>query len=243
MEQIQEETFSGITSISVEGGGSINIESTGLINVEPKATILKKGSTLSIKFIGGSGGSVIMMGGGNFIGNMVSFGGSSTIISNGNTIIMKNGQVFMNGKLMVPAGEAKEEKKEEPKKIYRLSLDTKIQIISIIGSGKIENIPPEMLSTNLELDIAGSGDINLPHAKIGKLVGIISGSGDIDCGNSHIIHGQFKISGSGDISNFHILESARVSVSGSGDIRGTKMRGADIDQSSSGSGKIKITTI
>jgi hypothetical protein len=251
MDQPQEEMFRGITGLSVEGGGIISIDSTGLIDVEPKTikpTVLQKGSTLLIK-LPNIGGNVVS---GMVVSNVVYFGGSSTSVINGNTITFQNGQLYMNGMLMVPAGseaargKATEEKKEkeEPKKVYRLSVETKIGAIKIIGSGTIKRIAPEFFSSDLELNISGSGDISLqPNMKFRKLSAVVSGSGDIDCGGSSIDQGRFDVSGSGDISNFHILESANAAVSGSGDIRGTKKRGADIDQSSSGSGKIKISSI
>lgn len=131
-----------------------------------------------------------------------------------------------------------------------------VNALRIAGSGDI--IAKDLISSsNLELKISGSGNIDLADLKANKIfakisgsadislkgtqtVGAlevgISGSGDVIAENLPVNNVEVSISGSGDC-KINALESLRARVAGSGDVyyKGN----ATIDAKVSGSGSVK----
>lgn len=131
-----------------------------------------------------------------------------------------------------------------------------VNALRIAGSGDI--IAKELISsTNLELKISGSGNINLDDVKANRIQAkisgsadislkgtqeadalevAISGSGDVVADNLPAKNVEVSISGSGDC-KINAIESLRARVAGSGDVyyKGN----ATIDAKVSGSGSVK----
>lgn len=94
-----------------------------------------------------------------------------------------------------------------------------INEVSLAGSGEIVS-KDTIEAENLELNVAGSGDMNV-DVKTASLDASIAGSGSIIVnGSSKSMNGS--IAGSGDIEGFGLMtDSAETSISGSGSIEAT----------------------
>jgi len=89
----------------------------------------------------------------------------------------------------------------------------------ISGSGKIVSTGA-LNPSNMELDISGSGNIEISELQTGVIDATISGSGDIKINSGSATEEKLRISGSGDIDLANVLAgSANTTTSGSGDIR------------------------
>lgn len=129
-----------------------------------------------------------------------------------------------------------------------------IEGLSVSGSGNITAMN-KIVTSDLDLNISGSGNISLTDVNTNRLSAKISGSGDIDVlsgwatTTSSTISGSgsiqltgiasdyanVKISGSGD-SRVNVREQLDISISGSGDVY--YMGNPRINQNISGSGKV-----
>lgn len=109
--------------------------------------------------------------------------------------------------------------------------------LNISGSGKIESIN-NFNTTNLRVNISGSGDLRMNGNISGALTANISGSGDMNfSGTGTCASANYTISGSGNMNAEWLkAEYADVTVSGSGEVRlyAVKQLNADI----SGSGNV-----
>lgn len=92
--------------------------------------------------------------------------------------------------------------------------------VNIIGSGDF-TANGTVKTDKLNLDIAGSGDINIKKVAADKLTANVAGSGEIDienvseCGNI-----TFSVAGSGEIEAYlNNCKNMRCSVAGSGEIK------------------------
>ncbi len=113
-----------------------------------------------------------------------------------------------------------------------------IEELSVGGSGKIEAATP-IQSEDLELNVSGSGDINIDELEASEVESSISGSGDIRlAGNKQVNTLDCNISGSGELHASGLkVGSAELSLSGSG---GCKVYVTDeLDVDISGSGKVR----
>jgi len=89
----------------------------------------------------------------------------------------------------------------------------------ISGSGSI-SATGVLSPANMELDISGSGNINIVELNTANIDVDISGSGDIKVNSGTATHEKIQISGSGDVDFGNIAaSSANTQTSGSGDIR------------------------
>lgn len=96
----------------------------------------------------------------------------------------------------------------------------KLCSVNIIGSGDF-TANGTVKTDKLNLDIAGSGDINIKKVAADKLTANVAGSGEIDienvseCGNI-----TFSVAGSGEIEAYlNNCKNMRCSVAGSGEIK------------------------
>jgi hypothetical protein len=89
--------------------------------------------------------------------------------------------------------------------------------LSISGSGSIKSQTP-ISCTDLSLDIAGSGSINIHDLKVADLHSSIAGSGDISLsGSGKVEKHKIDIAGSGDVKANKLLTAiAEVDIAGSG---------------------------
>lgn len=96
----------------------------------------------------------------------------------------------------------------------------KVNALRIAGSGDI-SAKDLINTTNLELKISGSGNINLEDVKAESLSAKISGSADIEVkGGSTLNDAELSISGSGNIKTEDLpVNDVSVAISGSGDCR------------------------
>lgn len=108
--------------------------------------------------------------------------------------------------------------------------------VRIKGAGKVTY--HGFTQDELNIDITGSGDVDL-EGKAESLEAEISGSGEVSAYRLTVKTARLRVSGSGDI-RATVTQSVKARVSGSGKI---KISGnpADRDTDVSGSGKIKFT--
>lgn len=107
--------------------------------------------------------------------------------------------------------------------------------LNVSGSGKIEI--KELETDQIDASISGSGKINLAGTKtVSSLDLSISGSGDLDAEKLEVQEAEITVSGSGS-ATVYVTEDLEVDISGSGRVyyKGSPVIDADI----SGSGKVK----
>jgi hypothetical protein len=108
-------------------------------------------------------------------------------------------------------------------------------LFRVSGSGNI-SATGILNPVNLDLDISGSGNINLVEVNTGTIDASISGSGDIKINAGTANHEKLKISGSGNFDLGNVLvQTANTHTSGSGDIRLHASQNLDVKISGSGS--------
>lgn len=94
-----------------------------------------------------------------------------------------------------------------------------IKSLTLSSSGKIiieENNFEEINFQNLDLELSGSGEINLKGINVTNLSSVISGSGDINLSGIADIH-NMVLSGSGNFNAFNLVsKEVDVNLSGSG---------------------------
>lgn len=113
-----------------------------------------------------------------------------------------------------------------------------IEGLSVAGSGKIEAETP-IRAEDIELNVSGSGDINIDQLDASRLESAISGSGDMRLAGSNSLKAlKCSISGSGDLNAANLkADRAEIKVSGSGNC---KIHVSDkLNVSISGSGKVR----
>ena len=92
-----------------------------------------------------------------------------------------------------------------------------INAVSLAGSGDLWS-EDTISATNLDVSLAGSGDVNL-SIKATSVESNIAGSGDIELKGS-TTNLEVSISGSGDFSGFNLdSDNTEVAISGSGDVQ------------------------
>jgi hypothetical protein len=114
----------------------------------------------------------------------------------------------------------------------------KVDELSVSGSGKIEAETP-IQTSELTLNLSGSGDINIDELEAREVEARISGSGDIRlAGKSNLEELELDITGSGD---FHCedlkADEADIDISGSGTCRIHAVN--ELEVSITGSGKVR----
>ncbi len=116
----------------------------------------------------------------------------------------------------------------------KLGLKVENLELAIAGSGDI--VISSVEATNLKASIAGSGDVKLNAGKTNTLSGSISGSGSISAAGVEAVDAKVRIAGSGDCSVW-ATGALDAGISGSGDI---KYKGSPkLSAKVSGSGEIE----
>ena len=110
--------------------------------------------------------------------------------------------------------------------------------LSVSGSGKIEAETP-IQTSELTLNLSGSGDINIGELEAKEVDAQISGSGDIRlAGKSNLEELEVDITGSGDLHAEDIqADEADIDISGSGTCRIHAIN--ELEVSITGSGKVR----
>lgn len=112
-----------------------------------------------------------------------------------------------------------------------------LQRVSIAGSGSF-CCDTTMTANSLDLEIAGSGEIDIKNIRAVKTALSIAGSGEIDAGLNNVDNASVEIAGSGDVSlDLHKCKSVYTNIAGSGNI---ELRGdvETLKQHIAGSGSI-----
>lgn len=108
--------------------------------------------------------------------------------------------------------------------------------LSIAGSGSITGEGKFNNADDLEISIAGSGDVRLDGA--GKDLAVsIAGSGDVDLANFEVENCEVSIAGSGDC-EVNVIGQLKVSIAGSGDVK-YKGKPAKVQSKVAGSGDVR----
>ncbi|HMG17069.1 MAG TPA: head GIN domain-containing protein [Saprospiraceae bacterium] len=112
-----------------------------------------------------------------------------------------------------------------------------VEKLVISGSGSI-NGKNSFLSDKLNLNISGSGNINMDKIKVEKLMAEIEGSGNIKLLTGEVQHAKYIISGSGKIEADKIsAKEVEAEIEGSGNIY--CYAGDELRAKISGSGSVK----
>lgn len=101
-------------------------------------------------------------------------------------------------------------------------IDTDNMEIDISGSGDVEM--KSLICDGLSVSIAGSGDVDLKQLTVGKVDFSVAGSGDISVGNAKIDYAESSIAGSGCVTIKGHVNKHSESIAGSGDV---SINGAD----------------
>jgi len=113
-----------------------------------------------------------------------------------------------------------------------------VEELSVSGSGQIEAETP-IQTSELSLNLSGSGDINIGELQANELDASISGSGDIRlAGKSNLDEMELDITGSGDFHGEDLqADEADIDISGSGTCRIHAVN--ELEVSITGSGKVR----
>ena len=91
---------------------------------------------------------------------------------------------------------------------------------------------------DLNLNIAGSGDIEAENLQYANIFALVKGSGDIDLKNVKATTVMSEVNGSGDINRKGSAQKATLTVNGSGDISAEKLAATNVVATVAGSGDI-----
>lgn len=118
-----------------------------------------------------------------------------------------------------------------------------LRTIRISGSGNVTSTTP-LNTTSLEMDISGTGDINVTDLTTGLIDASISGSGNVKINSGTGTEEKLRISGSGNINLENVVATkATTTTSGSGETRVNASQNLEINISGSGSVYYKGTPV
>lgn len=232
-------TLRGSTRICMQRavGGSPN--SFVLKSAQSPVKVTKKGNTLEVASKGGG----VSLGSGC---GVVSFGGGCTI--SGGCISLASGadpEIYVGGRKMrlVPEDDASlAPKPEDPaySKTWTITNSRKIEQINLSGSGDLRIEYGRALGSEVEVSVAGSGDVYCPDQSFDRFTVTIAGAGDVKFDRTTIRRLSISISGAGDVSGFHAVEHVNVSIAGAGDVFGTAARDCEVSKNTMGVGTVNI---
>ena len=108
--------------------------------------------------------------------------------------------------------------------------------LTVAGSGDIE--ANHLECEHLNLHIAGSGEMELDDVRSHTIKGDIAGSGDMDLKRITANEVSFSIAGSGDIELKGTTQKARYQIAGSGEIDAKELQATEVYANAAGSGDI-----
>ena len=109
--------------------------------------------------------------------------------------------------------------------------------VDILGSSDV-TLKGNVKGTDLNLAIAGSGDIKADKLNYTNITATVNGSGDIDLKNITATNVNVNVAGSGDVNVIGSAQKAVLKVAGSGDIEAQKLVAAHVIADVAGSGDI-----
>lgn len=167
--------------------------------------------------------------------------GHGSIIINDQTITLECNNVHINNQLYVPANSTNI-RTENGMSVNHYRFKNSVATIKIAGSASITAVGFGGPGSLKIISSCGSGSLDIQNTNLlYTLTVIISGSGLLrftPTTSINII--SIRVSGSGSVSGFHVVDEARLAVSGSGVIIGTKKPNASISKFVSGTGHIQI---
>lgn len=111
--------------------------------------------------------------------------------------------------------------------------------IELSGSGEIKNQTPLNLN-DLDVDVNGSGDIDLNNVDLDDYEIRISGSGEVNISGSNADNGVIEVSGSGDVDVSNLItDDVSIDISGSGNVFVDVVSSLEVDIT--GSGDVKYS--
>lgn len=124
-------------------------------------------------------------------------------------------------------------------KLYVTSPD--IKGIDIAGSGMFAASNKIEVANDLDIDIAGSGEVMLVDMNCKDIHMEIAGSGSIEMGNLVTRNAKANIAGSGDI-NLGIMSCNKfnIEIAGSGNVNCDNITADDVDTDIAGSGNVTL---
>lgn len=108
--------------------------------------------------------------------------------------------------------------------------------LSIAGSGDMDT--HALTCNRLSVSIAGSGDVELGTVNAKSVSLSIAGSGDIEAKSVNSREVEASISGSGDIELKGAADTARYRIAGSGDLKAHSLKAREVEASVAGSGDL-----
>lgn len=117
---------------------------------------------------------------------------------------------------------------------------SRLDAVNLSGSGEVY-LNNGLETENLQLSVAGSGDLNGKHIQCNQLKASVAGSGDLHLADVRCVQASASVAGSGDLSLSNLVSSSvEASVAGSGDLilSGT---GDHAQYSVAGSGDLKAS--
>ena len=109
--------------------------------------------------------------------------------------------------------------------------------VDIKGSANVY-LKGTIKGNDLNLNIAGSGDIEAENLQYANIFALVKGSGDIDLKNVKATTVMSEVNGSGDINMKGSAQKATLIVNGSGDISAEKLAATNVVATVAGSGDI-----
>ena len=119
-----------------------------------------------------------------------------------------------------------------------LSGERRLKVIASSPSLNQVNIKGSIKGNDLNLNIAGSGDIEAENLQYTNIFALVKGSGDIDLKNVKATTVVSEVNGSGDINMKGSAQKATLTVNGSGDISAEKLAATNVVATVAGSGDI-----
>ncbi|MES2775860.1 MAG: head GIN domain-containing protein [Bacteroidota bacterium] len=170
---------------------------------------------------------------------IISYGSSSSIEVEADDNLLPYIETKLEGNKLVIRSKDKIGLSSKNKMTIRVQM-TKVENLSVAGSGDIKGDGAFTNEGKTRLAIAGSGSINLGFSHFGDVDAAISGSGDITIKNGTSKNLDAHVSGSGKVDASQIaFDEVDAHISGSGDVK-TKAN-KSIDAHISGSGTLYYT--
>lgn len=114
-----------------------------------------------------------------------------------------------------------------------------LKSISVTGAGDID-IKDYVAVDDLNLELSGSGDIDIEHVECTSLKAVVSGSGDIKIDNAVCSgNADFGLTGSGDLNVEVSCNNVDIEVTGSGDAD-LNVKCNVVNASATGTGNLKL---
>jgi hypothetical protein len=250
-------TRTTFSSRSINVQGSIDVGEDGFFGDNSTHEVLEKDNTLFILEKDSAENSSVFIG--NYaMGKGVNFFTNNRITNSSISIGSINGVRFMGSEFGGLSN--KREKSQKKEDVYeKYYLTSEILLISTSSPGTIV-IHEKFVSTNLVVNNAGAGTIQLPQKSYESLLLTVSGTGhikmkksdvknacllmsstgSIDGGDSDMSTVNASVSGTGRVHNFCVTSIGVLSMSGCGNIHARKLEEAVVFQDVSGTGKIQI---